>query len=197
MGLGFGIRKGNRVGYGISIPLSSRASETLEFAPPFFSRTLLSRQAWQSKRKRALSNWNWPAQKPLAGRNKPIVCIAVRVGMPSFGKKCSGPRARKKFLESPDTMAGQIYFNSVTYRFWLVKLYKVNNSWTKTGIIYFQKKLLLRAYSTLKHSLSSTKLNYSSKMKINLCVLIGTLSARVKTTGNPQHVKYRVIVHIL
>ena len=40
-----GIRKGNRVGYGISIPLSSRASETLEFAPPFFSRTLLSRQA--------------------------------------------------------------------------------------------------------------------------------------------------------
>ena len=53
----------------------------------------------------------------------------------------------------------------------------------------FPKKLLLRAYGTLKHSLSSTKVNYSSKLKISLCVLIGTLSARVKTTGNPQHVK--------
>ena len=36
----------------------------------------------------------------------------------------------------------------------------------------FPKKLLLRAYSTLKHSLSTTKVNYSSKMKISLCVLI-------------------------
>ena len=53
----------------------------------------------------------------------------------------------------------------------------------------FPKKLLLRAYSTLKHSLSTTKVNHSSKMKISLCVLIGTLSVRVKT--NPKHVKYR------
>ena len=57
----------------------------------------------------------------------------------------------------------------------------------------FPKKLLLRAYSTLKHSLSTTKVNYSSKMKISLCVLIGTLSVRVKT--NPQHVKYRYRKH--
>ena len=46
----------------------------------------------------------------------------------------------------------------------------------QTEVIYFQKKLLLTAYSTLKHSLSTTKLNYSSKMKISLCVLIGILS---------------------
>ena len=36
----------------------------------------------------------------------------------------------------------------------------------------FPKKLLLRAYSTLKHSLSTTTVNDSSKMKISLCVLI-------------------------
>ena len=36
----------------------------------------------------------------------------------------------------------------------------------------FPKKLLLRAYSTLKHSLSTTKVNYSSKIKISLSVLI-------------------------
>ena len=54
---------------------------------------------------------------------------------------------------------------------------------------YTFPKKLLRAYSTLKYSLSTTKVNYSSKMKISLCVLIGTLSVRVKT--NPQHVKYR------
>ena len=30
--------------------------------------------------------------------------------------------------ESPDTMTGQIHFRSVTYRFWPVKLYKINNS---------------------------------------------------------------------
>ena len=29
---------------------------------------------------------------------------------------------------SPDTMTGQIHFNSVTYYFWLVKLCKINNS---------------------------------------------------------------------
>ena len=61
----------------------------------------------------------------------------------------------------------------------------------------FPKKLLLKAYSTLKHSLSSTKVNYSSKMKISSCVLVGTLSARVKTTGNPQHVKYRYGTHFV
>ena len=33
----------------------------------------------------------------------------------------------------------------------------------------FPKKLLLRAYSTLKHIVNN---NYSSKMKISLCVLI-------------------------
>ena len=57
----------------------------------------------------------------------------------------------------------------------------------------FPKKSLLRAYSILKHSLSTTKVNYSSKIKISLCVLIGTLSARVKT--NPQHVKYCYRTH--
>ena len=63
----------------------------------------------------------------------------------------------------------------------------------------FPKKLLLRAYSTLKHSLSSTKVNYGSKMKIHVClrVLIGTLSARIKTTSNPQHVKYRYRTHFV
>ena len=30
--------------------------------------------------------------------------------------------------ESPDTMTGPIHFSSVTYRFWPVKLYKINNS---------------------------------------------------------------------
>ena len=30
--------------------------------------------------------------------------------------------------ESPDTMTGQIHFSSVTYRFWPVKLYQINNS---------------------------------------------------------------------
>ena len=55
------------------------------------------------------------------------------------------------------------------------------------------KKLLLRAYSALKHSLSTTKVNYSSKMKLSLRVLIGTRSVRVKT--NPQHVKYRYRTH--
>ena len=30
--------------------------------------------------------------------------------------------------ESLDTMTGQIHFSSVTYRFWPVKLYKINNS---------------------------------------------------------------------
>ena len=44
----------------------------------------------------------------------------------------------------------------------------MNKNWRCT----FPKKLLLRAYSTLKHSLSTTKVNYSSKMKISLCVLI-------------------------
>ena len=57
----------------------------------------------------------------------------------------------------------------------------------------FQKMLLLRAYSTLKHSLSSIKVNYSSKMKTSLCVLIATLSARAKT--DPQQVKYRYRTH--
>ena len=57
----------------------------------------------------------------------------------------------------------------------------------------FPKKLLLRASSTIKHSLSTTKVNYRSKMKISVCVLIGTLSVRVKT--NAQHVKYRYRTH--
>ena len=43
---------------------------------------------------------------------------------------------------------------------------------------YTFPKKLLRAHSTLKYSLSTTKVNYSSKMKISLCVLIGTLSVR-------------------
>ena len=30
--------------------------------------------------------------------------------------------------ESPDMMTGPIHFSSVTYRFWPVKLYKINNS---------------------------------------------------------------------
>ena len=30
--------------------------------------------------------------------------------------------------ESPDTMTAQIHFSSVTYSFWPVKLYKMNNS---------------------------------------------------------------------
>ena len=58
----------------------------------------------------------------------------------------------------------------------------------------FPKKLLLRAYSTFKHSLSTTKVNYSRKMKISLCILINTLSLRVKT--NPQHIKYRYRTHV-
>ena len=45
--------------------------------------------------------------------------------------------------ESPDMMTGQIHFSSVTYCFWPVQFYKINNSknrgpWTKTGIISFQ-----------------------------------------------------------
>ena len=44
-----GIRKGNRVAYGISVPLFRHASETLEFAPPFFHCTLLLRHAPQTK----------------------------------------------------------------------------------------------------------------------------------------------------
>ena len=58
----------------------------------------------------------------------------------------------------------------------------------------FPKKLLLRAYSTLKHSLSSTKANYSSKMKISLCVLKGTLSARLPVTHSMLNI---IMVHIL
>ena len=43
--LGFGIRKGNRVGYGISI-----APKTLEFAPPFFPRTFRVLPSFQHNR---------------------------------------------------------------------------------------------------------------------------------------------------
>ena len=71
-------------------------------------------------------------------------------------------------VESPDTMTGQFHFSSVTYRFWAVKF--INE--TKVAL-YISKhfKSLLRAYSTLKHSLSIIKLNYSGKTKISLCVL--------------------------
>ena len=52
--------------------------------------------------------------------------------------------------------------------------------WTKTDIIYFQKKSLLKAFSTMKHSLSTIRINYSGKMKISLCeLLIGTQSVRL------------------
>ena len=55
----------------------------------------------------------------------------------------------------------------------------MNQNWRYT----FPKKFLLRAYSTLKHSYSTTKINYSSKMKTTLCVLIDILSVRVKTNA--------------
>ena len=50
-------------------------------------------------------------------------------------------------------MTGQIHFSSVTYRFWPVKLYKIITLRT-----IYPKKFLLRAYSSLKHSLSTTVL---------------------------------------
>ena len=53
--------------------------------------------------------------------------------------------------ESLDTMTGQNHFSSVMYHFWPVKLRQgpMNQNWHYV----FPKKLLLRAYSTLKHSL--------------------------------------------
>ena len=53
----------------------------------------------------------------------------------------------------------------------------------------FPKKLLLRAYMYFEALIVNNKSKLQQQMKISLCVLIGTLSVRVKT--NPQHVKYR------
>ena len=60
--------------------------------------------------------------------------------------------------ESPDMMTGQIHFSSVTNRFWPVKLYKIKNSLKQEPMLYISKTVVaLRAYSTLKDSLSITK----------------------------------------
>ena len=49
----------------------------------------------------------------------------------------------------------------------------------------YPKKLLLRAYSTLKNLLSTIKITYRGEMKKSLRVLMGTLS--VSLTHNTYH----------
>jgi len=75
--------------------------------------------------------------------------------------------------ESPDTISGQIHFRSVMYCFCPVK--SIREATLKTQAhepklaFYISKKLFRRAYNAIK-------IYYNSKMKMSLCVLIGTVT---------------------